>query len=520
MRCDQPTVSTMQRPKNHLLILFGLLALAVVPSAASAQTSCHLLTSANPVPQRFGAAYNLFSSAVLVTVDCGPASDAILQVGDGQNTLYIYNTGYEWDGSILRQLVLDGPIPNGDWYVGSAVTSLIRSEAEQAEDNFVLAYTCFWNGSQWKCGCRDEACTTNYWQLQAFRHRGGGAAAAGSCLATFSGPTTELNQKHGYATTKIATWENQARFDAWGGRWQSLINYTERNNTAPIQLGADWGTNNDKDGRRDLWSSKYKTPPQSQPFCFYGGVVVGAQPVDATWGEIKREYCPGHEGSCAGGGYAITINGGRGSVVEGMRVHNHHDGFVPYMNDGFIYRGNWQSYTRDDCIENDAGAEGTIEDNIFDGCFVFYSNAGGGVTAAGARGILRIINNLVKMEAMPGPPSKSDPIGNRNNKGYGEFFKVRQDDVDAKKVPKIVFRDNIFAFEAQGTRNPLFIGSHVPVTECSNNTILWFGSGSFPKEIPSSLESCFTVLTGSQAKQRWEQERQQWIDSHSDIPRL
>jgi membrane-bound inhibitor of C-type lysozyme len=348
---------------------------------------------------------------------------------------------------------------------------------------------------------------------------GAGDSASGSCLSTFTGPVTELNQNYGYATTKIGSWENGARFDARGGRWESLLNYTERNNTAPIQLGADWGTNNDRSGRRDLWSSRYNTPPQSQALCFYGGVVIGAQPLNATWGETKRETCPGYDGPCAGGGYAITLNGGRGSVVEGMRVHNHHDGFVPYKNDGFIYRGNWQSYIRDDCVENDGGAEGVIENNLFDGCFVFYSNAGGGVTAAGANGTLRMTNNLVRMEPMPGPPAK-DPVGNRNNLGYGEFFKVRQGDVDKNKVPQLILRDNVFAFEEQGTRNPVFIGAHVPVTECSNNTILWFGSGSFPKEIPKDLKNCFTIVTGSQAQQQWDTLRQEWIDDHPNITRI
>ena len=115
----------------------------------------------------------------------------------------------------------------------------------------------------------------------------GGGATDESCLDSFAGPVTLLDQDYGYSTTKIATWPDQARFDARGGRWTSLMNgYAadgDRDNTAPVQFGLDWGTNVDGSGRRDLWSAQYNTPPQALPMCFSGGVIVGTQPLDATW---------------------------------------------------------------------------------------------------------------------------------------------------------------------------------------------------------------------------------------------
>jgi hypothetical protein len=41
---------------------------------------------------------------------------------------------------------------------------------------------------------------------------------------------------------------------------------------------------------------------------------------------------------------------------------------VPYRSDGFVLRDSWMSYIRDDCIENDGHAEGTVRGNLFDGC--------------------------------------------------------------------------------------------------------------------------------------------------------
>jgi hypothetical protein len=344
----------------------------------------------------------------------------------------------------------------------------------------------------------------------------GVSPAEPSCLGSFAGPVTLLDQDYGYSTTKIATWPDQARFDARGGRWTSLMNGYDadgnRANTAPVQLGLDWGTNVDGRGRRDLWSAEYDTPPQEVPVCFSGGIILGTQPVDATWGETKRD----------GGGYAISING-KGAVVEAVRIHNHHDGFVPYRSDGFVLRDSWLSYIRDDCIENDGHAEGTVRGNLFDGCYVFYSGTNGipnAPTGAGADGTLLIEGNLIRMQNMPGPYARRNPLGDRSASGYGEVFKTRGRD---GRVPKLVMRNNVLAFEkpAEGRKlQTRFNGPHVEIVDCANNTILWLGSGSFPGSLPDDWEECFTIIGGSEAQERWDRLRMQWIDAHPDIPRL
>jgi hypothetical protein len=344
-----------------------------------------------------------------------------------------------------------------------------------------------------------------------------GAAASGeSCLDTFAGPVTMLDQDYGYTATKIAAWPDQARFDARGGRWTSLMNgYAadgNRDNTAPVQFGLDWGTNVDGEGRRDLWSAQYNTPPQTVPMCFSGGVILGTQPPDATWRETKLE----------GGGYALSINS-KGAVVERVRIHNHHDGLMPYRSDGFVLRDSWMSYIRDDCIENDGHAEGRVQGNLFDGCYVFYSGINGvsnGAVGAGSDGTVSIVGNLIKMQNMPGPSSKRNPMGNRSASGYGAFFKgAGRDD----RFPKIVMRDNVLAFEAPAENrkvNRSFDGRYLDIVDCANNTILWFGPDPFPDILPDDWEDCFTVISGSEARQRWGGLRQQWIDAHPEVPRL
>jgi hypothetical protein len=342
-----------------------------------------------------------------------------------------------------------------------------------------------------------------------------GISPAGeSCLASFAGPITLLDQDYGYSTTKIATWPDQARFDARGGRWTSLMNGYDadgnRDNTAPVQLGLDWGTNIDGRGRRDLWSAKHNTPPQECPF---------ASPAGSS-SAPSRSPRPGARPS--GTAAVISING-KGAVVEALRIHNHHDGFVPYRSDGFVPPDSWMSYIRDDCIENDGHAEGTVRGNLFDGCYVFYSGTSGlpnAPTGAGADGTLLIEGNLIRMRNMPGPFARRKPLGDRSVSGYGEFLKTRR---RGDQVPKLVMRNNVLAFEESPEGRKLqtkFNVAHVEIVACANNTILWLGFGSFPGSLPDGWENCFTIIGGSEAQERWDSLRAQWIDAHPDIPRL
>ena len=164
--------------------------------------------------------------------------------------------------------------------------------------------------------------------------------------------------------------------------------------------------------------------------------IVGTQPRAATWAETKA----------LGGGYAITING-QGGVVEGVRIDNHHDAFVPYRADGFVFAGNWVSYNRDDCIENDGHAAGRIADNLFDGCTTRSTAV---ITAfrtareQARRARCEIESNLILMQNMPGPYNRRDADGDRSKAGYEAVFKTREKDA---RVPKLVLRDNVIAYE-------------------------------------------------------------------------
>lgn len=79
---------------------------------------------------------------------------------------------YELSGTPV--LKADGTPSNWLNREGTASLSFTREEMEslfETGENYIVAYTCKKRGGrlgQWKCGCKDEACTTPYWMLQSF----------------------------------------------------------------------------------------------------------------------------------------------------------------------------------------------------------------------------------------------------------------------------------------------------------------------------------------------------------------
>ncbi|MGH8017445.1 MAG: hypothetical protein ACREIA_04025 [Opitutaceae bacterium] len=147
--------------------------------------------------------------------------------------------------------------------------------------------------------------------------------------------------------------EDGTRIDARGAHWSSFswgcskrdptIADTTRNNY-PIQFGADWiGA---YPLRKDLYN--YGNCPDPQPTTLYliGGVIEGTQPLKTTWVQSK-----------AANGGGVTLNA-LYSVIDGMRIHNIHDPFVPLQGNNFTIKNCWVSYSRDDAIENDGFAAG------------------------------------------------------------------------------------------------------------------------------------------------------------------
>lgn len=142
-------------------------------TGTTATGPCHQITNANPqvVPSGFGMPFNVLSQSqeLLVSVAC-TRTGAELAVGVGHNLQYLYQFAYVWRGGSWQRLQLSGANKvGGAWFVGRAQTRLPHTSAELSQNNFVVAYVCTWQNTQWKCGCRDRACSQSFWQLQIFR---------------------------------------------------------------------------------------------------------------------------------------------------------------------------------------------------------------------------------------------------------------------------------------------------------------------------------------------------------------
>ena len=70
----------------------------------------------------------------------------------------------------MKQEIFAGRATTG-WRAKShdPTTNLSLTSTELANPSHVLGYICTWQTSQWKCGCRDSACTQSYWQIQSFK---------------------------------------------------------------------------------------------------------------------------------------------------------------------------------------------------------------------------------------------------------------------------------------------------------------------------------------------------------------
>jgi hypothetical protein len=136
-------------------------------SCAGTLTDYYQPSIATPIG--YGASYDLFSSQheLEVSVQNCPANSLTLTVGSNQSNQYIYNKGYLYQSGSWQSINLTGTgLVSNAWYPQIASASLSVTPSSWT---YVVGYVCAWSGTVWQCGCATTACTTNYWQLQAFQ---------------------------------------------------------------------------------------------------------------------------------------------------------------------------------------------------------------------------------------------------------------------------------------------------------------------------------------------------------------
>jgi hypothetical protein len=249
------------------------------------------------------------------------------------------------------------------------------------------------------------------------------------------------------------------------------------------------------DLRQASWSSQINIPVKiggGDQICASGGLIKG------LWDPFKTSWDTYHDT------YAFVIYGNQ-MTVENLRVDNYGDAFN-VRNDAntghnFTITGAHVTNNHDDCVQNDSMKSGSIQDNLFDGCYNFYSSRGYG---SAPNNIVKIENNVVRSQAFPTyyggqAANLNDPSQYHN----GGFFKIDEFD----KAPKLSIHNNVFRVDKDSRGWVPFMPNALSISSCSNNVVVWLGSGPFPEKLPS----CFTITTN---KAVWDNAVADWKYRH------
>jgi hypothetical protein len=129
------------------------------------------------IPSGYGASYDLTGGGQTeITASCAKTTPT-LDVGRNVSTDYVYKLAYIYQGSAWapQNLTSASALQSSNWYTGKASITLPSSSITSSW-TYAVGYVCAYvspstgsGSATWKCGCADAACTTGYWQLQAYK---------------------------------------------------------------------------------------------------------------------------------------------------------------------------------------------------------------------------------------------------------------------------------------------------------------------------------------------------------------
>jgi hypothetical protein len=131
-------------------------------------STCSVYTSSSSfVPAGYGPPFNQLSSAKESTLSVTCSTTGAIATAGSQAT-YTYKSGFVSENGQWQKIDFSGTpdTNNAGWFKGSALSNLPAAPA--LGQNYVIAFVCQYQGGAWKCGCKDSACTQNYWTIQAY----------------------------------------------------------------------------------------------------------------------------------------------------------------------------------------------------------------------------------------------------------------------------------------------------------------------------------------------------------------
>jgi hypothetical protein len=224
-----------------------------------------------------------------------------------------------------------------------------------------------------------------------------------------------------------------------------------------------------------------------------GGLINGEIPQESDW---EPTYC-----NSAAVNFKYAPNG----TVDGIRITSAWDAVrMSVDSPSLIVRNSWISNVRDDVLENDDFFTTVFEDNLVDGTFQGISvHSGGDITVMPLDTVL-VSGSVIRIREYL----------YKGNQQFGALFK------NEASSPASKIYDTVVAVDYRGGRTwkGYWEKSWSKIEDCSNNLFLWLSDSRIPDSVPTP-PSCFTVMTGEEARNAWAAAKKNWIDCHPRVAR-
>lgn len=224
-----------------------------------------------------------------------------------------------------------------------------------------------------------------------------------------------------------------------------------------------------------------------------GGIIYSDVPQESDW---EPTYC-----NSAAVHFKYASNG----IVDGIRITGAWDAIR--MESGspeLTVRNSWISDVRDDILENDHFYSAVFEDNLVDGAFQGISVHSGGSIGDSSSEVVVLSGNVIKIREYL----------YKGGQQFGALFKAESE------APSKEIHDTVVAVEFNGgsTWSHYWDESWSKINSCSNNLFLWLSDAAIPSAV-GSPPSCFTVVRGQEARDLWQQAKENWINCHPLVAR-
>lgn len=230
----------------------------------------------------------------------------------------------------------------------------------------------------------------------------------------------------------------------------------------------------------------------SMALIWRGGQIIGSFSPQTSWSRMHDAY-------------AFSLDNASETTILDVRIHNTGDGIsLKGLSPQAILARLHLSMVRDDAFQSDWGQDNlTIEDNLVDGCYSFFSSRPYSSSAPDSSGVIptAIRNNLVYLKDMP----TTYHVG---KSGHAKFFKMDNASQAGwpghPRDPKLALTGNIFRVDTVHEVNTDFM---IPppdrTSESVGNVMVWGGSGSFPYPVYPGWEVTTDVSVWDNAKAAW-----------------